>query len=66
VPSLEVGALLIETGRNDLIDEAGPTERSAACVAEMATRNTFNSVAGRLNPALAVNRDAVLSGLPGT
>jgi len=63
---LEVSALLIETGRSDLIDEAGPTERSAAYVAEMATRNTFNSVAGRLNPALAVNWDVVLAGSPGT
>lgn len=44
---------------------AGLTEECAARMGEMAARNILDFFAGRLDPALVVNRDAIAFGLPG-
>ena len=45
---------------------AGLTEECAARMGEMAARNILDFFAGRLDPALVVNRDAIAFGSPGT
>lgn len=44
---------------------AGLTEECAARMGEMAARNILDFFAGRLDPALVVNRDAIAFGQPG-
>jgi D-3-phosphoglycerate dehydrogenase len=57
---------LFRSGRTVLsLHIAGLTEECAARMGEMAARNILDFFAGRLDPALVVNRDAIAFGPPG-